>query len=103
MNNRAWGWRGRAGVRGRGLSGRSRSGRRRDCGPCVDQAWGSRRRDLGRRFLKASALLSKESIKRGWHASELGRARQQRKGRCGTGARIAEAGACEAVVETRWG
>jgi hypothetical protein len=38
MDSRAHGWRGRAGVRGRGLSRQSRSGRRRDCGPRVDRA-----------------------------------------------------------------
>jgi hypothetical protein len=65
MDNRAHGWRGRAGVRGRGLSGRSRSGRHKDCGPRVDRASGSGRRGPGRRFRKADALLSMESIERG--------------------------------------
>jgi hypothetical protein len=58
MDSRAHGWRGCADVRGRGLSGQSRLGRRRDCGPRVDRVWGSGRRGPGRRFRKANTLLS---------------------------------------------
>jgi hypothetical protein len=54
------------------------AGRHRDCGPRVDRAWESERRGRGRRFLKADALLSMESIERGWRTSELGRARAGR-------------------------
>jgi hypothetical protein len=47
-------------------------GRRRDYGPHVDRTWESGRRGPGRRFWKADALLSMESIERGLRGREEG-------------------------------
>jgi hypothetical protein len=73
----AWGVGGDLGGVGWACTGEMRLaarqfGRRRDCGPRVDQAWGSGRRGPGRRFRKADALLSMESIESGLRGREEG-------------------------------